>query len=109
MKQYLLGLVLLFPSCSLFSADATPAVAAIDAYQRENFELIEAMEEIVRGATGISEEDRGAMLAALKEQELANDEKYRLIREYLISVGEVDYAELLDRTADAYLRLADKE
>lgn len=111
MKKLVLIALPFLGGCGLFSTDATPAIAALDNDRRENIEVLNAFEEVVRTAPESTEAERARkakILDMIEEQREAGAERHRLVREYLESVGEVDYAQLLDELTTDYLRIAGK-
>lgn len=97
-----------FVGCSLFHQDPTPALAALQELDTQFQDTIDSLRKIVENATGIDEAKRVQLLASIDKTEEFRVENVDALRQYLESLGSLDYKQLFEQLYADYKEIRKK-
>lgn len=94
--------------CGLFHQDPTPAMIVVETIDSEFQDTIDALKEIVTNANGIDETTRAQILAQVARTEELKLENLNALRDYLTSLGDLDYKQLFEQLYADYKAIREK-
>lgn len=100
--KYLAVLVLLFPSCSLFTDDATPALEASRAREAIFRNQAAAFRGLVERATGVDEATKTKILAGLGKDVEDYTKLAVSMNSWIAELGSVDYVKIATELLDEW-------
>lgn len=93
MKKILLTAILfLTPSCGLFSSpDPTPALMTLEQIDNEFLDTLDSFKDVINGST-LSADLKAQIITKIDEVSAKREESVKALREFLLSLGDVDLA-----------------
>ncbi len=99
-----IGVLCLTPSCGMFSSDPTPAIIALEELDNEFLDTLDSFKDVISNST-LSDDVKNQILAKIAAVSSKREAAVKALRDFLLSLGDIDLATWADKLHADYLAL----